>query len=296
MDLKTLKTFHRIVRYGSFHRAAEEMNYAQSTVTMQIQKLETDLGMQLIERGKKIRLTDAGRLFYDQSMDIVQRIDRMQTDLSDMQLGVSGHIRLGVTEPTASYRLPDILGRFLSEYAKVRISLDIANTPVLSHRLLGGELDMALCSAPHLGSELYFEPLFTEEFAVLMPDNHPLADKAVIAPEDFRGYRLLITSATCPYRKKLELLLQESGNIQLDTMEIGSMTALKHYVQSGLGITLVPRIVLNPVPPGTIVRMMSGSLINMTFGIVCKASDYPLKLASAKLYQFLKQELNENPK
>jgi len=51
MDLKTLKTFQLIVKYGSFNRAAEEMNYAQSTVTMQIQKLESDLGIKLIERG-----------------------------------------------------------------------------------------------------------------------------------------------------------------------------------------------------------------------------------------------------
>lgn len=64
MDLKTLKTFQTIVNFGSFNRAAEEMNYAQSTVTMQIQRLESDLGCQLLERGKQITLTEAGRLLY----------------------------------------------------------------------------------------------------------------------------------------------------------------------------------------------------------------------------------------
>lgn len=59
MDLKTLKTFQMIVKYGSFIRTAQEMNYAQSTVTMQIQKLESELGVQLIERGKEIGLTEA---------------------------------------------------------------------------------------------------------------------------------------------------------------------------------------------------------------------------------------------
>lgn len=72
MDLKTLKTFQMIVKHGSFIRAADEMNYVQSTVTMQIQKLESELGIQLIERGKKISLTEAGRLFYDQSLQIVK--------------------------------------------------------------------------------------------------------------------------------------------------------------------------------------------------------------------------------
>lgn len=294
MDLKTLKTFQMIVKYGSFIRAAEEMNYVQSTVTMQIQKLESEVGIRLIERGKKIRLTEAGRLFYDQSLQIVKNIDQLQMNLSDFQLGESGNIRLGVTEPTASYRLPGILERFLSQYPKIRISVDVANTATLSERLLKGDIDLALCSTPDLGSKLYFEPLFKEDFVVLMPKNHPLTQHSVIAPEDLRGHRLLITSAVCPYRRKLEMVLQESGNIPIDTMEIGSMTALKYYVESGLGIALVPEIVLKPVPTGTTIRTISSSLIHMTFGVLFNSSEYPLKLASSKLYQFLKQELLEH--
>jgi DNA-binding transcriptional LysR family regulator len=293
MDLKTLKTFQMIVNYGSFIRVAEEMNYAQSTVTMQIKKLESDLGVQLFERGKKIRLTEAGRLFHEQSLQIIKHMEQLQSNISDLQLGEAGNIRLGVTEPTASYRLPAILERFLSHFPKIRISVDIANTPTLSERLLKGDIDIALCSAPELGSALYFEPLFKEKFVVLMPENHPLAQKAVIAPDDIREYRLLITSATCPYRRKLEMVLQDSGNISLDTMEIGSMTALKYYVESGLGIALVPKIVTETVPNGTTVRTMTGSLIEMTFGILCKTSEYPLKLAISKLYRFFKQELYE---
>ncbi|GEN35599.1 LysR family transcriptional regulator [Aneurinibacillus danicus] len=292
MDFKTLKTFQMIVKYGSFNRAAREMNYAQSTVTMQIQKLESDLGVQLIERGKKFRLTEAGRLFHEQSLQIVKNMEQLQTNMSDLQLGEAGNIRLGVTEPTASHRLPGVLKRFLSRFPKIRISVDVANTPTLSDRLLRGDIDFALCSAPDPGTDFYFEPLFKEEFAVLMPESHPLAQKAAIEPDDIRGNRLLITSATCPYRRKLEMVLKESGNIPVDTMEIGSMTALKYYVESGLGIALLPLIVLNPVPAGTTVRTMSGSsLIDMTFGILCKTSDYPLNLASSKLYQYLKQEL-----
>ncbi|WP_340023666.1 LysR family transcriptional regulator [Paenibacillus sp. FSL K6-1096] len=293
MDLKTLKTFHLIVQYGSFNRAAEEMNYAQSTVTMQIQKLESELGVKLIERGKEISLTEAGRLFHDQSLQITKNMEYLQTSLSNLKSGDAGHIRIGVTEPTASYRLPGFLRDFMTEHPNIRISVEISNTPTLRERVLKGEIDFALSTAPDLGSELHFEPLFQEEFAVLMPENHPLAQREVIVPEEFRGYRLLITSATCPYRRKLEMILQESGNIMLDTMEIGSMTALKHYVENGLGIALVPKIMIEPGINGTTVRMVSGSLISMTFGILCKASAHPLQLASGKLYQQLKLYLKE---
>jgi len=294
MDIKTLKTFQTIIKYGSFNRAAEEMNYAQSTVTMQIQKLEADLGVQLIERGKPFRLTEAGRLFHEQSLQILKSMERLQTDLTDLQSGEAGHVRLGVTEPTASRRLPSILKKFSSRFPKIRISIDIANTPALCDRLQRGELDLALCSPPDLGADLYFEPLLKEEFAALLPESHSLAQKSVIAPEDIRGSRLLITTATCPYRKKLEMALKESGGVPVDTMEIGSMTALKYYVESGFGIALLPLIALNPVPAGTTVRKMGGgSLIDMTFGILCKTSEYPLNSTSSKLYRYLKDELRD---
>lgn len=291
MDFKTLKTFQLIVKYGSFNRAAEEMNYAQSTVTMQIQKLESDLGMQLIERGKKIRLTEAGRMFHEQSLQIVKNMEQLQTNMADLQLGEAGSIRIGVTEPTASHRLPVILEKFIAHFPKIRVSVDISSTAVLSERILKGEIDFALCSVPDLGSEIYFEPMFREEFVVLMPESHPLAHKTQITLDDIHKVRLLVTSTTCPYRRKLEMVLQESGNVGLDTMEIGSMTALVHYVQTGLGIAFVPKMIVNPVPIGTKVHTIADCQIDMTIGILCKSSEYPLKRACSKLYEFLKQDL-----
>lgn len=106
MDFKALITFQTIVSTGSFNRAAEELNYAQSTITMQIQKLESQLGVQLLERGKGISLTEAGRLFHEQSLLIVKDMGRLQSSLAEMKSGEAGSVRLGATDPTASYRLP----------------------------------------------------------------------------------------------------------------------------------------------------------------------------------------------
>ncbi|WP_159882051.1 LysR family transcriptional regulator [Paenibacillus puerhi] len=291
MDLKTLKTFQMIAKHGSFVRAAQEMNYVQSTVTMQMQKLESELGVRLIERGKEIGLTEAGRLFYDQSLQIVKQMEQLQTSIAELKSGEAGHIRIGVTEPTASYRLPGLLKKFMSLYPHIRISVDISSTPVLSERVRKGYLDFALCTAPGIGEDLYFEPWFQEEFVALLPEDHPLAHKEGIGPEDLHGSRLLITSETCPYRRKLEMVLQEQGNVKLDTMEIGSMTALKYYVEAGLGLALVPRIMTEPLAMGVTVRTISGSLIGMSCGILGKEAAYPFHGASHKLYTYLRKEL-----
>ncbi|MWV47366.1 LysR family transcriptional regulator [Paenibacillus sp. HJL G12] len=291
MDLKAVKTFHRIVALGGFNRAAEELNYAQSTVTMQIQKLESELGMRLIQRGKSFELTEAGRLFLEQSAHIVRDIEQLQDTMTELVAGEAGHVRFGVVEPIASYRLPHVLAGFLREYPHIRVSISIASSPVLSQQLQHGELDLAICSPPLLGTELYFEPLLTEHFVVLLPEQHPLNNKEIITMQDLRDHRLLITSADCPYRRKLEMILQEPGGPPLNTLEIGSMSALKFYVQSGIGAALVPLSVLHPEPAGTVIRPLQGNEVDMTCGLLCKSADYPPRLAAGRLYDTLKRNL-----
>lgn len=288
MDVRALKSFHQIIKHGSFNRAAQEMNYAQSTVTMQMQKLEAELGMPLLERGKEIRLTEAGKLLYEQSLSIVQQMERLQTSLEDFKCGDSGYVRIGATEPTASYRLPELLQPFMAAHPKILIHITISSTPHLCKQVFSGEIDFALCTSPGLEKELYFEPLFMEEFIVLMPPDHPLARKDTIEVEDLREHRLLITSAACPYRKKLEQIMQDQGIAALNTMEVGSMTALKHYVASGLGLALVPRIMVDPTLSGVTARTVADSLIHMTSGILYRESAYPFHASVRRLYDALK--------
>ncbi|KAI7253374.1 hypothetical protein KC345_g11383, partial [Hortaea werneckii] len=214
-----------------------------------IQKLEAQLGVQLLERGKQQNsLTEAGRLFYEQSLQIVKDMELLQNSLADLQSGGAGNVRIGVTDPTASYRLPKLLQKFMARFPRIELSVEIAGTAALCEQLLRGELDMILCSAPQLGTELHFEPLFIEEFVLLLPGDHALAGETEITADRLRGHRLLITAAGCPYRKKLESVLQESAGPPLNTMEIGSMTSLKFYVESGIGMAFVPGIMLQPLP------------------------------------------------
>ncbi len=294
MDLKSVKTFHRIAALGGFNRAAEELSYAQSTVTMQIQKLEAELGVRLIERGKTFELTDAGRLFLEQSAHIVRDIEQLHTTMTGLVAGEAGHVRLGVVEPIASYRLPRILAGFLREFPQIRVSVSIASSPVLSRQLLQGELDLAVCSPPLLGTGLYFEPVLTEHFVVLLPEHHSLAGRQSVSIQDLRSHRLLITAADCPYRRKLEMLLQEPGGASLETVEIGSMSALKFYVQSGIGAALVPSSVLQPEPAGTVVRPLHEDGVDLTCGILCREPDYPPRLAAGRLYEALTKELADS--
>jgi DNA-binding transcriptional LysR family regulator len=113
------------------------------------------LRCQLIERGKQISLTEAGRLLYEQSLHIVKDMERLQSSLSDLAIGEAGSVRIGVADPTASYRLPRILSGFLAQYPKIKVSVEVAGTVAISELLLRGELDLAVCSAPEHHSILW---------------------------------------------------------------------------------------------------------------------------------------------
>jgi len=293
MDPKSLRAFHRIAALGSFRLAAEELNYAQSTVTMQIQRLEEDLGVLLFERTGKLRLTEEGRLLRERSLPILQDMERLRRSLTEIREGETGEVRLGATEPAVGSRLPAILKRFMDRYPKIRLTVESASTPILAERLVGGELDLALCAVPERGEGLYFEPLYREPFVALVPEGHPLTELPTIGLEDFKSHRLLVTAGNCPYRRKLELLLAEAAQPPAETMEIGSMTALSAYVAIGLGVALVPAILADELREGVVSRPMRGRTVDMACGLLSRSSESPLTPAGAKLYAALRDALAE---
>lgn len=291
MDIRNIKTFQTIIRLGSFQRAAEELQYGQSTVTMHIQKLESDLGVKLLERGKKLTLTEAGRLFHQNADLLLKDYDYLQASMDELVKGDAGIIRLGVMEPTASYRLPQLLGPFLRQHPKVKISIHIGNTTVLGQMLHEGSIDMAICSTPNTGLEHSFEPFFSERLALLVPETHSLASKPTIRLQDLQHEHLLITNSQCPYRQKLENALLENGGSPYSGMEIGNMAALKYYVQANFGIAVVPVISATPTPPGTVLKAIDDLDSGLVTGLLRKMNASTFSLATESLVEIFRKEL-----
>jgi DNA-binding transcriptional LysR family regulator len=295
MDIRTLKTFHTVVDTGNFHKAAEALQYVQSTITMQIQKLEADLGVKLFERGKRngIRLTDAGRLFYEKSLTLIKEYENVKSLMTEWTQGEAATIRLGVVEPAASFRLPQVLAAFQRRYPKIVVNVRIGNTQDLVGMLIQGELDLLLCTSPDMGFGTIFEPLFAERVALLVPGDHRLAGRRTVLARDLRHERLLLTSAVCPYRNKLESLLADRGAGPYHGIEITSTTALKHYVQVGYGVAVVPVVTVDPVPEGTVLKPIADLDADLVTGILRRADGIAPGSAGEKLLAALREGLSQ---
>ena len=146
MDTQSALTFLRIARLGSFTKAAEEMHYAQSTVTMQIQRLEKELGFPLFERiGRKTQLTAAGREFLayaEQFLELSERAQRIGSDAKTMK----GTLRVGILESLLFAKILPILSEFRREFPNLEIQLNIGQASKLRSLLKKNELDVIYIS------------------------------------------------------------------------------------------------------------------------------------------------------
>jgi len=287
MELRHLSTFQAIVKEGSFLRAAEKLQYAQSTITLHIQQLETELGIKLFARqGKKVQLTPAGLALREQADSLLQRATALQQSIQDIVSGEAGHLRIGATEPTASLHLPALLVPFCQQHPKVRLTLEVGSTHSISNRVASGDLDIGICASPPAALGLTFEPLFVDKLALLMPENHPLASMSEIHPADLEGQRLLLTEKWCSYRSLIERELLSSGINPYSGIVMGNMHMLQHSVQHNLGIAIVPVVLVDPLPAGMVLREIADIALGLPIGIICAPAAFaPARIIGAVLME-----------
>lgn len=273
MEIRAIRTFTTIVKYGNFFKAAEALNYSQPTITLHIKHLEEEIGEKLLERGKTLKMTEAGRLFYERAIALLREYDRLDKTRQDLEVGLAGLIRIGVSEPTASLEFPAILSCFKMKYPQVMISVHIADANTLSTKLYHDEIDFAICGAPEVSMENIFKPLYHDDIVLLLPDSHPLAHKTMVMFEDLRNETFLFTPHNCPIRIKIEQTLVEKIGTDYKKIEISSSMAHKHYVQAGLGISLFTRTAHSSTLPGTKVVEISGIEASPPIGLLRRMND-----------------------
>jgi LysR family transcriptional regulator, regulator of the ytmI operon len=268
MEFRHLQTFQAILEAGSFLEASEQLQYAQSTITLHIQQLEAELGVKVFSRrGKKVQLTSAGRALEAHANFLLHRAEMLHREMAELVAGEAGHLRIGSIEPVASLRLPSLLVSFCRQYPHVRLTLETGVTQVISQRVAEGKLDLAVCSPPIARLGLSFETMFYDSMALLIPEEHPLSKKHTLQATDITGERLLLTEANCPYREVFEKEILARSVNPYSGLEIMSLKALQSMVESGLGIGVMPMAIIDPPPQGTVVRSVNDLNLELPVGI-----------------------------
>jgi LysR family transcriptional regulator, regulator of the ytmI operon len=268
MEFRHLKTFQTIIQTGSFLQAAEQLQYAQSTITLHIQQLEAELAVKLfLRQGKKIQLTAAGKALEIHANFLLQRAQMLHQEMLELVAGKTGHLRIGSIEPVASLQLPPLLVKFCREYPQVRLTLETGVTDVITQRVASGKLDLAVCSPPTAKLGLDFATIFYDPMTLLISQSNLLSKKKEILVEDLATERLLLTETNCPYRQVFEQEMQSRGVNPYSGLEIMSLKALQSMVQSGLGIGVMPTAIVNPNPENTVLKNIQNLKLELPVGI-----------------------------
>ena len=243
MDLKQLHTFVTISRLQSFTKAAEALNYAQSSVTMQIKLLEEELGVKLFERmGKNIFLTHEGKKLIPYARQMQNLSLDIKANLSKSEVP-SGLLTIGVAESLCVLRLPELIKSYRHLYPDVEISLKFGSCADFKHFLNDNLIDVAFSLGSRIAvSDFIYTIELDEPMVLLAYPGHPLLQKEKILPQDLEGESLILTEIGCSYRASFERILKDAGVTPHITLESGSIHAIKLFTMSGLGICLLPKI------------------------------------------------------
>ncbi|MCM3745761.1 LysR family transcriptional regulator [Paenibacillus pasadenensis] len=239
MELTCLRSFREVAVCGSYTKAAEQLGYAQSSVTAQIQKLEETYRAVLLERrGRAMGLTAAGEKLLEYANEILRLYSE---SLEAVASASGGSLTIGSIETLASYYLPPYMQAYRAGQPQAYITLQPGNEPELIRGVKSGMLDAAFILDPLLlDPELSAAALREETLVIVCPPDHRLARQRSAAVTELAGESLVLTEHGCTYRGQLLRRLKETGTEARISCELGSVEAIKQCVQHGLGIALLP--------------------------------------------------------
>jgi len=236
MDIRNFITFNTVVEVDGFTKAANRLSYAQSTVTLHIKELEKFYETPLFDRmGKKIFLTEFGKVLYKKSSMLVNAYDEI------LDLKVSGDqrevLRIGVYESLLRYRIYDLIHEFKINNPNVDLIIQHGTCRTLRNLVREGELDLTFQIEPLRNfADLKTRVLCEEKFSLIFPED------SGIECIHKNHQTIYLTEKDCSYRLLFEQFLNEEGVNKQHVMETGSVDLIKQYVSIGLGFSMVPSV------------------------------------------------------
>lgn len=241
MELRQLRIFCAVAEFGSFTAAAEKIHTVQSNVTMRVKELEQELCQQLFIRKKSgVVLTSAGHTFLGYARRILQLTDESRNALLDTAKP-TGQLRLGSMETTAAIRLPKVLTRYREQFPEVQLSLQTGTTAELVKCIESHRLDGAFIGGFQQNPGLMQEEVFEEELVLASSrEFRSLTELAKAMPRQ----TVLVFRTGCFYRSTLEHWFYQTGLTPNQVMEMGTLDGILSCVAAGMGVTLLPRAVV----------------------------------------------------
>jgi len=241
MDASDLRVFEAVARLGGMNRAAAELNTVQSNVTTRIRQLEAALDVTLFERHSRgVTLTAAGHRLLPHAVRVGQALEEARRAVREAE-DPCGTLVIGSLETTAALRLSPLLAGYAAAYPAVDLVLRTGTTAEMIEAVLARRVEGAFVCGPVDHPALMGEAAFHEELALATAPSIPSLD--ALARQE--RVKIVVLRSGCSYRQRLEDILARRGIVSLRQLEFGTLESIIGSVAAGIGVTLLPRSVLD---------------------------------------------------
>lgn len=246
MNIQKYMAFLKTVEYGSFTKAAEVLSYSQSGISRMINDLEKEWKITLLERGRAgVRLTSDGLKLLPHAQSVCTEYRKLQMQVDELNGLQAGLIRIGTFSSVATHWLPNIIREFQKDYPNIEYELLLGDYKEIEEWILTGRVD---CGFLRLPTHPELQTIFLEqdELLVILPEAHPLAgcDRFPVAALCNDPFMLLEKGEKAEVSEIFERC-KISPNVHFTTWDD---YAIMSMVESGLGISILPRLILRRVP------------------------------------------------
>jgi DNA-binding transcriptional LysR family regulator len=262
MDIRHFKTFKSIIEEGSFSNAALKLGYTQSTVTSQIQQLEQELSIKLFEKiGRNMILTPLGKELIPYAEELLSTVKKIES-VGKVGDKITGELKIAVAESLMSYKLQNVLCRFKEKAPNVKLSMVSLNCYAIKNMLANGEVDLGLMyDVGSKNDSLCAVKLSDFNVALVCSPQFDQNKLNFSEPNQKINTSLIINEVESVYRKILEGYFLNKNISLNNTIELGSIEAIKKCVASNLGISFLPRFTIEEeLDNGKLIELKLGSL------------------------------------
>jgi DNA-binding transcriptional LysR family regulator len=242
-DLRAIRSFVAVAEQQNFGRAAESLDLAQPSLSLQIQKLERELGVQLFRRtSRHVELTDAGAALLVEARTLLAQAQVAVDTARNAGRGEIGKLAIGFYDTAPLIIMPALLHRFRTRYPKVHLHFVEHSSREQLAMLARGEIDIGILRGPVADKAIASRCVATEVLLVALPDTHPLAQREAIDLAALRDepFVLLPRSKGSGLYDEIAMLCRKHGFSPTLAQEANETHTVCGLVAAGIGVSIVP--------------------------------------------------------
>jgi len=243
MELRHLKYFIAVAEELHFSKAAARLCIVQPALSRQVKELENELGVMLLKRTKRsVALTEAGKYYYDEAINILRLLDNIKERAQQMQSGSAGRIKIGHVGSAMLTTLPKLITRLRKDYPGIRIELHEMTAMTQLQMLKTGKIDLGFLRVPREDDDFVFETIFAETYSLVLPSSHKITSRNFKGLKQVAAEKFILPprSAGERYYDNIIAICNAAGFSPYVAHESVNEDASIRLVENNLGISIFP--------------------------------------------------------